>query len=299
MIKKISFMNHDIKLAGIINFPSDFDGEKRYPALVITHPDGSVKEQTAGIYAQMLAGKGYVTLVFDASYNGESTGTPHSYIDPAIRVEDISCAVDYLTTLPYVDRGRIGGVGICAGGGYMIAAAQTEKRLKAIGTVVAVDLGLGLRGDDKEARIKLLEEVGEERTKIANGAKPSYYDNIAPSDEAATQYPEFSLFRESRYYYTQYAPNPRAGIKIPVISRGKILGFTAMALIPDLLSQPLLMISGSKADTLGMSQYAVQLSGEFGELYVVNGATHIDLYYKENYMQEAVDKLAEFYERNL
>ncbi|MEM5014478.1 alpha/beta hydrolase [Niallia taxi] len=168
-----------------MNFPPGFDGKQKYPALVVTHPDGSVKEQTAGEYAKLFAENGYVTLVFDASYNGESTGAPHSYIDPALRVEDISCAIDYLTTLAYIDKARIGGLGVCAGGGYMLSASLTEKRLKAIGTIAAVDLGMGLRGDDKAARIKLLEEVGEERTKIANGAEPSYYDNIAPTDEIA------------------------------------------------------------------------------------------------------------------
>lgn len=297
--KKINFKNRDIILSGFLNFPPGFDGKQKYPALVVTHPDGSVKEQTAGEYAKLFAENGYVTLVFDASYNGESTGAPHSYIDPALRVEDISCAIDYLTTLAYIDKARIGGLGVCAGGGYMLSASLTEKRLKAIGTIAAVDLGMGLRGDDKAARIKLLEEVGEERTKIANGAEPSYYDNIAPTDEIAMQFPEYSLFRESRYYYTEYAPNPHAGVKIPVISRGKILGFTAMALIPDLLSQPLMMVSGSKADTLGMSEYAVMLAGELGELYVADGATHIDLYYKENYMREAVEKLSDFFGRNI
>ena len=125
--KDVKFNARELKIAGILNIPENAE-DKKNPAIVCVHPGSSCKEQTAGIYAEKLAELGYVTIVFDASYQGESEGEPRYIEDPSARVEDIRSAVDYLTTLNFVDENRIGVLGVCAGGGYAVNAAMTERR---------------------------------------------------------------------------------------------------------------------------------------------------------------------------
>ena len=128
--QKVWFKKFDLKIAGLIFFPNNFDKNKKYPAIVVTHPGGGVKEQCSSLYAWNLAQNGYITLAFDASHQGESEGYPRYLEDPTSRVEDIRSAVDYLVSLPYVDENKIGAMGICAGAGYTMNAIQTEIRIK-------------------------------------------------------------------------------------------------------------------------------------------------------------------------
>ena len=164
----VSFKNRDIDIAGNLHLPADFDETKSYAALVLATPGSSVKEQVGAIYAEKLAARGSLALTFDPSYQGESGGEPRDLEDPAARVEDIRCAVDYLMTLPYVDEERVGLLGICAGGGYAIHAALTEHRFKAVATVVASDIGQAFRGMLPDVR-KTLVDVGKQRTAEARG----------------------------------------------------------------------------------------------------------------------------------
>jgi hypothetical protein len=141
---KVSFANSNnktITMSAVINFPDGFNESRKYPAIVVSHPGGGVKEQTAGTYAKKLAARGFITIAYDASYQGESTGEPRQLENPHIRTEDVSAVVDYLTTLPYVDQDRIGAMGVCAGAGYTANAAINDPRIKAVGTVSAVNIG--------------------------------------------------------------------------------------------------------------------------------------------------------------
>jgi len=169
MIKRVSFSNRGIEVVGNIHLPTDFDEGGAYPAVVLATPGSSVKEQIGAIYAERLSAKGFIALTFDPSYQGESGGEPRDLEDPAVRVEDIHCAVDHLATLSYVNDARIGLLGICAGGGYAIKAALTERRFKAVGTVVANDIGEAMRRLLPDARQTLL-DVAAERTAQARGA---------------------------------------------------------------------------------------------------------------------------------
>ena len=141
MNRSVSFENYGQTLAGILHLPADFDANRPYAAIVCVHPAGGVKEQTAGLYAEKLAAQGFVALAYDASYQGDSTGEPRHLENPNLRVEDVSAAIDYLSTVAYVDDTRIGALGVCAGGGYATNAAVIDTRIKALGTVSAVNYG--------------------------------------------------------------------------------------------------------------------------------------------------------------
>lgn len=158
-----------ITVAGNIYYPADFDASKSYAAIVIVPPAGGVKEQTAGIYAEKLAGKGFITLPIDPSYQGESGGEPRYREEPLARVEDIRGAVDHLTSLPYVDENRIGALGICAGGGYVVNAAMTERRIRAVGTSVPVNAGRENRAGGSQTAIATLEAIVGQRTAERHG----------------------------------------------------------------------------------------------------------------------------------
>ena len=172
--KKVSFKKFDLNLAGLLFLPDDFDADGTYPAVVVTHPGGGVKEQCSSLYAWHLARAGYVALAFDASHQGESEGLPRCLEDPFSRVEDIRSAVDYLVTLPYVDEERIGAMGVCAGGGYTMSAIQTDVRIKAAAGISTWDVGDSARNGFPGVEIenfmqKLLQEVARARTAAARG----------------------------------------------------------------------------------------------------------------------------------
>ena len=183
-VESVKIKNRTWFLAGNIYKPKNINKEK-YTSIVIGHPSGGVKEQTAGVYAAMLAECGFLTLTYDSSYQGESGGEPRYLEDPQMRVEDIRCAVDYLTTRDDVDTDKIGAIGMCASGGYVVNAAQTDLRIKAIATVSMADLGdmfrngLGRTEEYKENLKFMLEQIAQQRTKEAN-SEETYYSLYLP-----------------------------------------------------------------------------------------------------------------------
>lgn len=203
----------NIKIAGELYKPDNFDVNKKYPAIVVVHPAGGVKEQVAGLYAKRLAEKGFVTLAFDAAYQGESGGEPHYLEKPSSRVEDVRSSVDYLTTLPFVDKDNIGVLGICAGGGYAFNAAQTEMRIKAVATVSAFDLGRARRQglNDSltiEQQQQKLNEAAIQRTKEVNG-EPVKYNGYVPNSLEEIPENATTMYRQGyEYYRTPIAQHP-------------------------------------------------------------------------------------------
>ncbi|EHJ51665.1 alpha/beta hydrolase [Streptococcus macacae] len=266
------------------------------------HPAGGVKEQTAGLHAERLAKYGYVTIAFDASYQGESDGEPHHMEDPDSRVEDFRTTVDYLTTLPYVDNDRIGVLGICASGGYSFKAAATDKRIKALATISGADIGLifrrGWTGDQSlaDTAFPLLETIAQVRTAEANGAEITYSTWVANElrDDMTEEAKQGHL-----YYRTPRAGHPRSTNQVPLVNFDRILGFSAFNLT-DLITQPVLFIAGSKALTLWESQETFDaLNRDDKELFLVEGANHFDMYDLEPYVTQSVEKMAEFFGKHL
>jgi fermentation-respiration switch protein FrsA (DUF1100 family) len=300
-VRKVSFLrSNNIVLVGNLFLPKDFDPAKRYPTILSIHPAGSVKEQSAGLYAHHLAENGFVTLAFDATYAGESGGTPHWSEAPYERVEDIRYAIDYLVTLPFVDERRIGALGLCAGGGYVIATAPTERRIRAVAGVSAADIGAAnreswLRGRTVKEQIALLEDVAEQRTREARGAElmkvymcPEPDENTAPS------------FREGyEYYRTSRAWHPRADNFYLRRSQATKMAFSAIENI-NLLTQPVLLVVGEKADSEWQTErFYRALPGKDKEVFTVPGYSHIDLYDKPGAVDPAIKKLTAFFKRTL
>jgi carboxymethylenebutenolidase len=302
-VQKVMYPNREVMVVANIYTPAEFDAAKKYPAVVVGHPAGGVKEQVAGLYAQKLAEQGFVTIAFDASYQGESGGLPRGLEDPAVRVEDFRCTVDYLCTLPYIDQERIGAMGICGGGGFAVAAAITEHRIKAVAGVSAVDLGRlrreGLGGSLTPQIQQRLTAAAKQRTVEANGGEVQYANYVPNSlDDIPAGAP--TMYREGyEYYRTKLAMHPRSTNKYTLTSLDKLMAFDAFKHIELLAPRPLLMIAGSEAESLYFSQDAIDQAKGEKELYVIPGASHMGLYYKPEYVKLVGEKLTEFFKANL
>jgi hypothetical protein len=304
-MKKVSFLSRNgqnITISAVLNFPEGFDQSKKYPSVVVSHPGGGVKEQTAGTYAKKLAEEGFVTIAYDASYQGESTGEPRQLENPYIRTEDVSAAIDYLTTLPYVDAKRIGAMGICAGAGYTANAAINDRRIKAVGTVSAVNIGSMFRNGwlnnvkDADAT-PLLEKGSKARIASANGGKEAIFP-LAPMKKEDAPTPELAEAWE--YYHTPRAQYPTAPGYMTARSLTQIIPYDAYNKAEAFLTQPLLTVVGSEAGSKWMSDDLMKRTGsKKKDMYIVKGANHMSMYDGKNYIDEAVSKLAPFFHSNL
>ena len=282
----VTFENRGTSIAGILHVPEGFDESGSYAAITVATPGSSVKEQIGAIYGERLAARGFLVLTFDPSYQGESGGEPRDLEDPAVRVEDIRCAVDHLVTLPFVDEERVGLLGICAGGGYAVNAALTDHRFKAIGTVAPVDIGRALRDALSPAGVlSTLEAVGAERTV---GARSGITD---PDVLAAV-----AFYREGPFRHE------RSSNRLFFGSFGPLLGFDAFRLVPDLLTRPLQVVVGGRRGSTGSFEDGERLfdaaPGE-KEFFVIEGAGHYDLYHVPAHVDQAIAHLAPFYARHL
>ncbi len=301
---RTTFSNRTIDLAGLLHLPPDFDAGGTYAAIVLATPGSSVKEQIGAIYATRLAARGFVALTFDPSYQGESGGVPRDLEDPAVRVEDLRCAVDHLMTLPFVDEARVGLLGICAGGGYAVNAALTERRVKALGTVVANDIGAAFRRMLPDVE-QTLDEVGRQRTAEARGGveqrTPWIPDSVQAAREAGIEDPEaldaVAFYRESPHRH------PNATNRLLLRSYGHLLAFHGFHLVPELLVQPLQVIVGGRRGSTGQYEAGETLfdlaPNREKDFFVVEGAGHYDMYHRPEYVDRAVDRLAAFYSKHL
>lgn len=302
---KVSFPNSNnqtIAMSAVVNLPPSFDAGRRYPAVVVSHPGGGVKEQTAGTYARKLAEQGFVTLAYDASYQGESGGLPRQLENPHVRTEDVSAAIDYLTSLPYVDTGRIGAMGICAGAGYTANAAIDDRRIKAVGTVSAVNIGSmfrnGWENNVKDADALPYAQAGSDaRSADAGGGEPARIP-LAPLTEADA--PNEELRQAWEYYHTPRAEYPTAPGWATARSLTQIIPYDAYAKAEAFLTQPLLAVAGSVAGSKWMSDDLIARAASTDKtLHVVAGANHMDLYDGEAEVAEASAALGAFFTRTL
>ncbi|GAA3690294.1 alpha/beta hydrolase [Nonomuraea antimicrobica] len=298
----VTFDSAGIPLAGHLYLP-DGPSEWPRPAIVVGHPSSGVKEQTAGLYARRLAGQGFVTLAFDAAYQGESGGEPRGLEDPAHRVEDLKAAVSFLTTRDEVDAERIGMLGVCASGGFVLNAASGDVRVKAVGTVSAVDLSrqfrLGADGTQDPAVIRgMLGAAASARVTEARGGGVRYFE-IFPDTEEEARRGGSHAYEGWEYYRTPRAAHPRSARSLTWSSVDRIAAFDAFAPLALLGPRPLLMIVGSDAVTSWMSVAAFQKVTGPKELVRIDGASHVDLYDRKEYVDPAVERLTAFFTEHL
>lgn len=302
--QKVTFNNAGIRMAGNLYLPANYDNSKTYPAIVVAHPWAGVKEQTSGLYAQQLANKGFVTLAYDASHYGESGGEPRYLENPAERVQDIRSAVGYLASLPQVDKERIGALGVCAGGGYTLHAAQTDLRVKAVAGVVAYDIGdatrNGIQGApvSAEDRQHLLQGVAEQLNREAAG-DPVLVQPLLPSRDQLTADTNNFVREATEYYLTPRGEHPNSISRFVVTSPGLHMAYYPLEHMELISPRPVLLVAGERAETLKFSEAAFAKADEPKELFVIPGASHFDLYDKPQYVTPAVDKLAEFFSKHL
>ncbi|MFC6446599.1 alpha/beta hydrolase [Shinella zoogloeoides] len=302
---KISFTNTNnpaITLSAVINFPEGFSEAGSYPAIVVSHPGGGVKEQTAGTYARELAKAGFVTIAYDASYQGESTGEPRQLENPYIRTEDVSAVIDYLTTLPYIDQERIGAMGICAGAGYTANAAIQDRRIKAVGTVSAVNIGSMFRNgwENNVASIDALPYVvagSNARTADAKGGAAAIMP-LAPMKEEDA--PNAELREAWEYYHTPRAECTTAPGFATLRSLNQIITYDAYHMADVYLTQPILSVVGSVAGSKWMSDDLLARAASTDKaMHIVESANHMSLYDGKSYVDEAVSVLAPFFRAKL
>jgi len=299
----ITFDSAGIPLAGHLHLP-DAPAAGPRPAIVVGHPGAGVKEQTAGLYARLLAERGFVTLAFDAAYQGESGGEPRGLEDPAQRVEDLKAAVSYLTTRGEVDVERIGALGICASGGYVLPATASDHRIKAVGTVSAVDIArqfrLGADGAQDPAVFRsMLAAAAQARTAEARGEQPTVLTLFPETAEQARELGGQHGADGFDYYRTPRAEHPRAAGFFTWTSIDKMAVFDAFAAVPLIGDRPLLMIAGTRAVTSWMTVDAFQRATGPKSLHWIDGAGHVDLYDRKQYVDPAVESLSAFFTQHL
>jgi fermentation-respiration switch protein FrsA (DUF1100 family) len=298
-IHLITYKLNGLSIAANIYTPANYDPLKKYPAVVVAHPNGGVKEQVAGLYAQRLAEKGYIVLAADAAYQGASGGLPRNVDKPAFRIEDIRGMADFITQYAGADANRLGLLGICGGGGYALKAAQTDKRFKAVATLSMFNSGLVRRNGFMNSGLSTiqqrLKDASEARAQEVAGGGVRYAADTEITNEMADKMP-YDLYREGHYYYHRTHAHPNSTFRYTMSSLLDLMAFDA-ATNMDLINQPLLMMAGSKADSFYMTESAFnQATGtKEKELFLIPEATHIQTYYVPEYVALAMNKLNEFF----
>ena len=305
-IHPVSYKLNGLKIAANVYTPAGYDPAKKYPAIVVAHPNGGVKEQVAGLYAQRLAELGYITITADAAYQGASEGEPRHTDKPQFRTEDIHGMADFISTYPGVDAQRLGAFGICGGGGYTLNAAKSDKRFKAVATLSMFNSGEvrrnGYINTGLDTIAKRMKEASDARAAEVTTGKISISGNVdfdALTDESIAKIPT-DLYREGMVYYGKTHRHANSTFAYTTSSLMDLMAWDARDQI-ELIDQPLLMMAGEKADSLYMTEeaFAAATGTKDKELFKIPGATHIQTYFVPEYVEAVVGKLKAFFGRTL
>ncbi|MFF7934231.1 MULTISPECIES: alpha/beta hydrolase [unclassified Streptomyces] len=299
----VTFDSAGITLVGHLHTP-DAPASGPRPALVVGHPGTAVKEQTSGTYARLMAERGFVTLAFDAAHQGESGGLPRGLEDPAQRVEDFKAAVSYLTTREEVDADRVGLLGICASGSYSLAAAGGDHRVRAVAAVSTAEparqFRLGADGTQDPAVFQaLLDAAAAARSTAARGEDPGTMTMFPETVEQARALGGEHGAEGFDYYCTPRGGHERSAKTLAWESIDRMALHDAFLAVPLIGPRPVLQIIGERAVTAWMAVEAHQRATGPKEIHWIKGASHVDLYDRKQYVDQAVEKLTGFFTAHL
>ncbi len=305
-VEKVTFKNqYRMSIAGNLFVPKGSNRDAKHPAIVVGHPMGAVKEQSANLYATKMAERGFVTLSLDLPFWGESEGQPRNVVSPDLYAESFSAAVDFLGSQPLVDKGRIGAIGICGSGGFVISAAKIDPRLKAIATVSMYDMGAANRHSLKksqtlEQRKKVIAEAAAQRDVEFAGGETKYTSGSVHKLSASSHPIErefYDIYRTPRGEFTPKGSSPELTTHPTLTSNVMFMNFYPFNDIETISPRPLLFIAGEKAHSIEFSEDAYNLAAEPKELLIVPNAGHVDLYDRVNIIP--FDKLTSFFTDHL
>lgn len=305
-MEKVSFSNqYKMKVVGNLFTPKNLKAGEKYPAIIVGHPMGAVKEQSANLYATKLAERGFITLAVDISFWGESEGEPRNGVLPDLYAETFSAATDFLGTRPFIDRNRIGVIGICGSGSFAISAAKIDPRLKAIATISMYDIGAASRNGLKhsltlEQRKQIIAEAAEQRYVEFLGGEIKYtsgtvHELTEKSNPIEREFYEF--YRTPRGEFTPEGASPLTTTHPTFTGNIKFMNFYPFTDIETISPRAMLFITGENAHSREFSEDAYRLAGEPKELYIVPGAGHVDLYDRISLIP--FNKLESFFKENL
>lgn len=304
--RKVVFKNqYKMSVAGNLFMPRALGEAVKAPALVVGHPMGAVKEQSANLYATKMAERGFVTLSLDLSFWGESDGEPRNAVAPDIYAEDFSAAVDFLRAQSFVDRERIGAIGICGSGSFVISAAKIDPRMKAIATVSMYDMGAANRNalhhsQTLEQRRQIIAAAAAQRDGEFAGGATQYTSGTVhelTSDTHPIQREFYDFYRTPRGEYTPKGASRLTTTHPTLSSNAKFMNFYPFNDIETISPRPLLFITGDQAHSKEFSEDAFKLAAEPKELHYVPGAGHVDLYDRVHLIPW--DRLTAFFNRHL
>ncbi len=300
--EKVTFTNrYGITLVADKFEPKEYEG--KLPAIAISGPFGAVKEQSSGLYAQILAERGFLTIAFDPSFTGESGGTPRYMASPDINTEDFQAAVDYLSVNENVDPERIGILGICGWGGMALNAACIDTRIKATVTSTMYNMsrinanGYFDEADNADARYDAKVTLNNQRTQdYKNGEYARAGGVVDPLPEDAPQF----VKDYHAYYKTERGYHPRSLNSNDGWNVTGTMSFMNQPIITygDEIRSAVLVIHGEDAHSCYFSKDEFEkLEGDNKELLIIPNAVHVDLY--DNLDVIPFDKITEFYNKYL
>ncbi|QEY12207.1 alpha/beta hydrolase [Cellvibrio sp. KY-YJ-3] len=304
--QKVTFKNqYQMNVAGNLYLPKNTNPNTKSPAIIVGHPMGAVKEQSSNLYAQKLAEQGFVTLSLDLSFWGESEGLPRNAVAPDIYAEDFSAAVDFLGTRAFVDRNRIGVIGICGSGSFVISAAKIDPRMKAIATVSMYDMGSANRNALNHSqtlaqRKQIIAAAAEQRYVEFTGGVMQYTGGTVlelTADTHPIQREFYDFYRTPRGEFTPAGASAQTTTRPTLTSNIKFMNFYPFNDIDTISPRPMLFITGAEAHSREFSEAAYGLAGQPKELVKIPGAGHVDLYDRVELIP--FEKLTRFFRENL
>ena len=298
--KRVVYKNrYGLDIVGELYHARDMNLTQKHSALIVGAPYGGVKEQGPCVYGSHLAQRGFVVLTFDQSFMGESGGFPRNVSSPDIFTENFSAAVDFLGLQSFVDREKIGAIGICGSGGFALSAAQYDTRIKAVATTSMYDMSAAVRGGQDPAALQAVkEQLSAQRWKDAETGYPEYLPGFPeqPLEVVPADIPEPDA-EWMRFYALKRGHHPNAGGGFTTTSVLTMMNFPLLAHIDEISPRPILFVVGDRAHSKFFSENAYAAAQEPKELYEVADAEHIDLYDRADRIP--FDKLAKFFDNNL